>query len=99
MEGNAKRDHSFRVEISVCSACHSYQLHNTTISSTPTAPIQLSSDGEVDSMGTNINDVVSETPEHLNHFTLASVFSLVGVGIGAISIPLLRSKKNRKNNK
>ena len=99
MEGNAKRDHSFRVEISVCSACHSYQLHNPDASSTPTGAIQLIPEGAVDSMTTNINDIVSESPEHLNHFTLASVFSLIGIGIGAISIPLLKSNKTRNNKK
>lgn len=83
-EGNAKRDHSFDVELETCTACHAYQLHNGTETAEEQHDVQLASATELDAMSSSMTAEVTAEPAPVNPFFLAMVTGGLGLAAGTV---------------
>lgn len=98
-EGSAKRDHSFHVEVTVCTSCHAYQLHDGAETPEAEVSIPLSPPGELDSMASTITEGVCAEPASVNPLGLAAATGLASLVVGLIVAPWARQQFNRKNGK
>jgi hypothetical protein len=82
-EGHAKRDHTFSVDLTTCTACHAYQLHSsgTDASIEPTQePLSMMGAVDLATIG---------TPDPVSPLGFSVVAGLVGMAGGMILAPWL----------
>lgn len=85
-EGQAKRNHSFEVQLSTCTNCHSYQLHNAKSPPTPQVTVLLSPPESFDAMASNVSVPATDEPDPVAPLGLAATFGVFGVFIGAVAM-------------
>lgn len=99
-EGNAKRNHTFDVDVKTCVACHAKTLHNSPNAGTrqpvgPIMPLESS-----DSMSSAVTNEVSEESPPPSPFGFVALAGAVGIGIGMVVMPIAGSwQRRRKDNK
>jgi hypothetical protein len=82
-EGSARRDHTFAVDLSTCTACHAYQLHSSG-EDTPVEP----TDDPMSLLG-SVDLETSGTAEPVSPIGFAVLAGLVGMAGGMILAPWL----------
>ena len=90
--GGAKRDHSFAVDISVCTTCHTYELHNGEEEEEVVVDVPLSPPGELDSMASTTTEGVCEEPASGSPFGLTAAIGLSGLIVGVVVTPIIRQR-------
>ncbi len=90
-QGHARLDHSFKVSLTTCNRCHSYQMHDPSAvhpdNPTPVPPDSLSS---VEALS------VTETPHPVNPFGVTTLVGLIGLAVGIVLAPWLERWNRRK---
>ncbi len=91
IEGHARLDHSFNVQLSTCNRCHSYQMHDPSqVHPENPTPLPLDSGSSVEALS------VAATPGPSNPFGFVALAGLFGMGVGVILAPWLQ-RWNGKN--
>ncbi|NOY97751.1 MAG: hypothetical protein GXP40_00905 [Chloroflexi bacterium] len=88
-KGVAKRNHSFHVELSTCTSCHAYEMHDERATPVASVDSQLEPPGPADSMASSISFEVSTVPPPVNPLALALVMGTLGFFGGIIVAPVL----------
>jgi hypothetical protein len=91
-QGHARRDHSFFVNLSTCTDCHKYQMHD------PVAVHPQEAVAPPDSMASVESLSVVATPSPVSPLGFALLAGLVGLAAGVVAAPWLERFQNRKEN-
>ena len=84
-EGNAKRNHTFEVDLATCVSCHTEQLHKKgQAAESPDASLAMSNE-PVDAMASGVTAPVSAQPDPVYPLGFMSLALSVGIGLGMVA--------------